>query len=332
MQVQDDYFEHTFGNVKEAMEHLESWQLRVMGILLSKLEAGTDGLKVGGDLMQTGKTAFGGLLTALRIPEPYAAKVCDEDLLSHTINHLARKSGERVRVIAENNMVRHILPWSCDPIDHRLVLEQLGEAGNGDASIAISPEVMRVSFLKGDLKKIGNGEEVGFGYDVMNSSTCGRLTVSPYALVLVCRNGAVSKTPLAEYKYGSGKDAPLSVILHKFKGILSACQDFSKLHEGLKASLNEVLGNDAPLADRHLLKMFGKRLFDTSLRGKLSNQSTAFELVNAITSATKVGSLLHRRRWESQAGDILEVLSTGEGRRREGLNRLLRCRRCPVLN
>ncbi len=332
MKMKDDYFEDTFGNVKEAMEHLESQQSKVIGVRLSKLEVGTEGLRIGDDLMQIGKAAFGDLLTALRVPEPYAAKVCDEDLLSHTINHLAKKSEKQVRVITKDNMVRHILPWSSDPIDHRLVLEQIAEAGNGDASITVSPEVMRASFVRADLQKLANGEEVGFGYDVMNSSTRGHLSVSHYALVLVCRNGAVSKTPLAEYQYGSRENIPLSLILQQFKETLSACHDFPKLYEGLNASVNEVLGDDASLGDRHLLKMFGKRLYDTSLKGQLNDRSTVFDLVNAITRTAKVGSLLHRRRWESQAGDILEVLSTGEDCRREGLTRLLRCRRCPVLN
>jgi len=331
MQLRDDYHEDSFSSAEDALAWLDKRQMRVREFAAGEIRLGEKGALVGGESMEIGQGAFKDLLRLLRVPEDFAVEVCDDELLTTVVNHLAERSRESAHVVSEENFVRHILPGQSAPIDHRLVLEQMAGAPTEGVSVTVTPEIMRVTFVTGIPQKLVNGEEVAFGYEVVNWATCGRLTVSPYVLVQICRNGAISRRPLANFRYGSEKNKPLSRILYDFRNTISACHDFAGVVEGLNASVGEILGQAAVIAEKFLIRVFGEMVYETSLKGSLGEQSSVFNLVNVITRAAKAERLQNRREHEACAGDILEVLSRGE-RRREKLVRFLACRKCPLMN
>lgn len=212
----------------------------------------------------------------LAIPLQYL-KRCPPEVQKYNLDHwITKEKNEELLFRFDGNDVRVVFTPRYTPVDNFEILERLDSLGYGpdtEVQCSVDNEFMMLNIPEGKAFTV-NGDKMRPGLSLSNSEVgIAALSISAFILRLVCTNGMISSTHVAEkYKHISRK------ILDEFPDVLG------------RVSLE--------LASQ-------KNRFLVSLNSKVANPETTLKNFNRQFALGKAEQEAVEWAWPQEAGDTM---------------------------
>ena len=212
----------------------------------------------------------------LGIPLQYL-KRCPPDIQKYNLDHwITKEKNEELLFRFDGNDIRVVFTPRYTPVDNFEILERLDSLGYGpdtQVQCSIDQEFMMLNIPEGKAFTV-NGDKMKAGLSLSNSEVgIAALAISAFILRLVCTNGMISSTHVAEkYKHISRR------ILDEFPDVL-----------------NRVSNELANQKNRILL----------SLNSKVANPENTIKSLNRQFALGKVEQEAVEWAWPQEAGDSM---------------------------
>jgi len=247
----------------------------------------------------------------LGIPLQYL-KRCPPEVQKYNLDHwITKEKNEELLFRFDGNDVRVVFTPRYTPVDNFEILERLDSLGYGpdtQVQCSIDPEFMMLNIPEGKTFNV-NGDRMRPGLSISNSEVgIAALSISAFILRLVCTNGMISSTHVAEkYKHISRK------ILDEFPDVLGRVS-----HELAGQKNRFLISLNSKVADPDTTMKSFNRQFGL---GKTEQEAvewawpqeigdTMFHIVNTYTRASQFEGLPSESAYTLQktGGNILAMV------------------------
>lgn len=247
----------------------------------------------------------------LGIPLQYL-KRCPPEIQKYNLDHwIAKEKNDELLFRFDGNDVRVVFTPRYTPVDNFEILERLDSLGYGpdtQVQCSVDNEFMMLNIPEGKAFTV-NGDKMKSGLSLSNSEVgIAALSISAFILRLVCTNGMISSTHVAEkYKHISRK------ILDEFPDVLGrVSRELVNQKNGFLLSLNSKVGHPENTI-KNLNRQFAL--------GKIEQEAvewawpqeagdTMFHIVNTYTRAAQFENLPSESAYTLQktGGNILAMV------------------------
>lgn len=247
----------------------------------------------------------------LGIPLQYL-KRCPPEIQKYNLDHwITKEKNEELLFRFDGNNVRVVFTPRYTPVDNFEILERLDSLGYGpdtEVQCSVDHEFMMLNIPEGKAFTV-NGDKMKSGLSLSNSEVgIAALSISAFILRLVCTNGMISSTHVAEkYKHISRK------ILDEFPEVLErVSRELANQKNRFLLSLNSKVAHP-----ENTIKSFNRQF----ALGKTEQDAvewawpqeagdTMFHIVNTYTRAAQFENLPSESSFKLQktGGNILAMV------------------------
>lgn len=247
----------------------------------------------------------------LGIPLQYL-KRCPPDIQKYNLDHwITKEKNEELLFRFDGNDVRVVFTPRYTPVDNFEILERLDSLGYGpdtEVQCSVDNEFMMLNIPEGKAFTV-NGDKMKSGLSLSNSEVgIAALSLSAFLLRLVCTNGMISSTHVAEkYKHISRR------ILDEFPEVLErVSNELANQKNRFLLSLNSKVAYP-----ENTIKSFNRQF----ALGKIEQEAvewawpqetgdTMFHIVNTYTRAAQYDHLSSESSFKLQktGGNILAMV------------------------
>jgi len=297
--------EKIFGSLKEVKAYLAARNFEAYEVSLGNVQISDKGdlyiLNGGGPLT---KYALLGLIGVLGMPWSYAAKVCPPDLLIYSIQKLMQcKHEQQVRIQIVDGIVTAIMSPAHLPMPHQTLITWLG-ADRPIQEAILSDGILRVTLIQKTMD-VAFAHTLGIGWEILNDERGWWPTqLWRYALSQDRGNGSLGFEDCPVFTRQANFTESICDALQTLTDILEDTVEI----EGLDTAVQKAIEQRIGAARDDLVNHLASRLDGWATRLMLRNitqKNSYYDLVNVLSVAARTHRLAMRRRYEFEAGTLL---------------------------
>ena len=305
-----------YNSVNEAIDYFESQEYSQFPVPFGNCRMTDDGdFDIAGESVRLTDNALENLLDRLELPKSFITKKAPQDLAVTNVNRmLLERKKEQVTFWCNNTRrtLDAITNADFKPLRHRDFLNAFVDSFNSDAfDVQVSAANMRVVKLFDFEKEPLPGDFFRYGVEFVNYDIFSEkryLEAAAFLYRLICSNGSVIRTPLADFRASLVPPLANTVLRDKLTGLAFTDYEFSGITNAIQWLSTQQIGENRGIIYKTYQKAV-KKYLSISDKNPFQPENSYYDVFNHLTQAVQNRSIPFqlRRDIETWAGSLIDA-------------------------